>query len=330
MISPSRCVAVLGTGSIGTRHLNVLRSVAEVRPVAVPIRRERIGALRAAGFEVAADLDEAVRLGASACIVATDTGRHRQDATLAIEHNMDVLVEKPLAVDRVEAATVSACAEQYRKALFVGCVLRFSESLDTFRDFLPLIGPLHSVRIDCRSYLPDWRPDRPYKDSYSSRSEEGGVLRDLIHDIDYAGWLFGWPEAVQARLTNSGKLGIQAEEAAELNWETVSGSIVSVSLDYLSRFPRRSIDAFGESGTLEWNGIEQTVTLSAAGSARKIVESTQSCDDMLLAQDLAFLCHASGPHDHRLATGRDGVRALAVCDAARLASANRKEEIVEW
>ena len=34
-------IAVLGTGSIGTRHLNVLQSLPEVRVLAIPVRSER-------------------------------------------------------------------------------------------------------------------------------------------------------------------------------------------------------------------------------------------------------------------------------------------------
>ncbi len=37
-----------------------------------------------------------------------------------------------------------------------------------------------------QSWLPDWRPDRDYRESYSARLDEGGVLRDLVHEIDYA------------------------------------------------------------------------------------------------------------------------------------------------
>src|SRR5581483_4962981 len=55
----SLTVAVLGTGSIGSRHLVVAQRVPGVTVVAVPARRSRVQELRGAGYTAAADLDEA-------------------------------------------------------------------------------------------------------------------------------------------------------------------------------------------------------------------------------------------------------------------------------
>ncbi len=326
---PAKCIAVLGTGSAGMRHLEALRAMDSVKTFAIPARQDRVAELRSAGFDVAPNLQEAVDSGVTACIIATNTGRHKQDSLLAMAHDLDVLVEKPLAIDSSEAAAIDACARERRRKLFVGCVLRFSESLNTFRTLIAAVGELHSVRIECQSYLPDWRPARPFRESYSACAGEGGVLRDLIHEIDYAGWLFGWPTTVLARVHNLGRLGIHSDEVAELSWETAQHCIVSVGLDYLTRAPRRLVRALGERGTLEWNGIEQTVTLKLADAPQEIIRSAQTRTEMLSSQDAAFLNAVAGVNDERLTTGREGVTALAVCDAARLASSHRREEKVE-
>jgi predicted dehydrogenase len=189
------------------------------------------------------------------------------------------------------------------------------------------IGNIHSVRIEAQSYLPDWRPTRPYKETYSARKDEGGVLLDLIHEIDYAAWLFGWPGSVHARLGNLGRLGIAAEEFAELIWETENGGIVSIRIDYLSKPPRREMRAYGDLGTLTWDGIGGTVNLQKAGNPDHFTQSSQLRNDMFAAQIQAFLDQEV---DHRLATGEAGVKALAICDAARLSSETRHEETVTY
>lgn len=321
---------MIGTGSIGMRHLQVLRQMANVLPIAIPKRRERIGFLEDAGFATALDLQGAVRMGATLCIIATDTGQHMLNGLSALEQGLDLLVEKPPATDATIASHLCNRAKQSGRKVFVGCVLRFSRSLNTFRDLLGSIGRLHSVRIECQSYLPEWRPARPYQELYSARANEGGVLRDLIHDIDYAGWIFGWPTALQARVRNLGRLGIEADEAADLMWETPDGCVVSVSLDYLSRPSRRRMRAAGELGTLEWDGIEGTVTLVLTGAPVQVIRSSQTRDEMFLAQARAFINTSRGIVDPRLATGEDGVKALTVCDAARRASDSRREEKVEY
>lgn len=310
-------VAVIGTGSIGMRHLRIFRLLETARPTAVPIRPERVPQLKEEGWPAAPDLDEAMRQGARLAVVASDTGRHLEDSLAALEKGLDLLVEKPLAVDAKQAALIVKEAGRRNRKLFVGCVLRFSDSLNRFREIVSRIGAIHSVRIECQSYLPDWRPSRPYQDSYSARAEEGGVLRDLIHEIDYAGWLFGWPEAVRGKARNLGRLGIQAEETADLAWEIPGGGSVSMHLDYLTRPPRRRMIAAGEKGTLDWDGVDQTVALLLEGTEKQVLHFSQTRDEMVLAQADAVLKAVQGTADPRLTSGEDGVRALAICDSVR-------------
>jgi len=323
-------VAVLGTGSIGWRHLAVLKSMPNVRPIAVPLRLERRAELAREGYDVCGNIEQALAAGARIAFIATDTSRHAKDALAALKLGMHLMVEKPLACTASEARPIRDGAATAHTVVAVGCVLRFSTSLNEFRRLLPAIGPLHSVRIVCHSYLPDWRPQRPYREGYSARANEGGVLRDLIHEIDYAGWLFGWPTTLQAKVRNTGRLGIDSDEAADLLWETPGGAIVSISLDYLSRPQRRGIQAFGSEGLLEWDAETDVVELQQPGRlpSRKTLE--QELNAQYEAQAASFLRAAGGAAEPDLARAEVGVRALAICDAARRASENRREEPVDY
>jgi len=309
--------------------LRVLAQIPDVQPIAVPLRKSRSAELVSQGFVAVGSIAEARAEGATACIIATDTNRHVSDAIEAMKSGMDILVEKPLATDAAEARRLQDAVPALGRRGFVGCVLRFSESLNSFRSLLPLIGAVHSVRVECQSYLPEWRPDRPYKESYSARASEGGVLRDLIHEIDYTCWMFGWPEHVQADLDDGFRLGISSEAQAHLTWRTPAGAHVSVCLDYLTRPARRRVYAFGETGTLEWDGVQQRITRHPFSGQPEVHTSTQDRDAMLQAQDGAFI-RSGITADERLATLEDGVRALAICDAARIAAAVARREVVRY
>lgn len=319
----------MGTGGIGLRHLQQINRLEGVRGIAVPKRRSRIPILEEQGYPAVESLEEAVALGATHAVVATETGQHLPDGLSALKRGLHLLIEKPLAQDAQQGIRLGQQAKENRRDLFVGCLLRFSESLDRFRELLPELGPLHSVNAECRSYLPDWRPDRPYRDSYSARAGEGGVLLDLIHEIDYVGWIFGWPLAVRAKVKNLGVLGIASEELAWLNWESEKGFQATVELDYLTRPSRRRLSAFGRQGTLEWDALTGTITLARAGSEARRFSSGQTLDQMLGAQAKAFLQAGSEKPDARLATAEEGVWALAVCDAAHRASSTGNQEKVE-
>lgn len=323
-------VAVMGTGSAGMKHLAALTQLEGVRPIAIPQRQERRKQLEELGYLTAADLGQAVQAGATHCVVATDTGRHTKDCSTALDSGFHVLCEKPLAATAFQANELCCRALKAGRNLSVGCVLRFAESLNAFRQQLPNAGSLHSVRIEYQSYLPDWRPNRPYRQSYSARPNEGGVLLDLIHEIDYAGWLFGWPDSLQARLSNLGRLDIRVCELAELNWQTSKGCMVSIALDYLTRPPHRSIRAFGEQGSISWDWYSGKVELNKAGGSSQEWRLPQPVEDIFLAQAQAFVETGSGTDDPRIATGSEGTRALAVCDAARRSSEQKREEMVAY
>ena len=312
------------------RHMRVLGDMEGVTPIAIPLRPTRARELAEQGLATAEDLAEAARIGATFCIVATDTGRHVQDGIAAMDNGLDVLVEKPCATNAHDALLLNRHAEETGRKAFVGCVMRFSESLNTFRSLLNELGRLHSVRIECQSYLPDWRPQRPYQQGYAARPLEGGVLLDLIHEIDYAGWLIGWPDSVQARLRNLGRLGIAAEELVELTGETAAGCVVSFNLDYLSKPPRRIMRSSGEWGTMEWDGVAGTVSLMVEGAPTRKISSDQTRDETFLAQAGAFFSAGCAPRDPRLASIDEGIKSLAVCDAARQSSDSGHDEMVRY
>lgn len=308
-MSPPKKVAVLGTGSAGSQHLAALQKIEGVTPIPISARKEGLQGLE--------------KSGADLCVIATDTGRHLSDSLFALDLGMDLLVEKPLAVDAAGAVQILQKAEGKNRRVQVGCVLRFSESLMVFREWLPQIGPVHQVRIECLSYLPDWRPFRDYHQTYSARSQEGGVLRDLIHDIDVAGWIFGWPKKITARLKNREILQIESEEQAELWWEGNGGENISVALDYLNRIPRRKMVVCGPHGILQWDGVKTRTVLRLIHQAPKVFSSRQTKEEMFWKQAKAFVNGDGG------ATLPEGIQALAVCDAARLSSKSRREEPVK-
>jgi predicted dehydrogenase len=314
-------ILVIGAGSIGTRHARVLRE-AGFEVALHSTRPEARAALRAEGWTVPETMTDFP--GCRHAIVASRTGHHVAHALPLLEAGMDVLVEKPLAPSAEEGRLLAAAAARLQRKVFCALNLRFSKSLNVFRDWLPRAGRLHAAHVECRSYLPDWRPGTDLLASYSASAAEGGVLRDLIHEIDYAGWLLGWPERVFARFDRRSRLGLASEEAAYLDCELASGANLQIDLDFLSRIPIRKMRAFGEFGTLTWDGMAQTAEFAEPGKTPDVREDKQTKDENLLWQDLAFLHGEAG----KLVSVEDALRGLAVCDAARRSAQTGKDESV--
>ncbi len=313
---PHRTIAVIGAGSAGRQHLRALASIG-ARVIAVTRRSSVAATLRAEGIETANDLAAAAVAGASACVIASETGRHAADTETALALGLDALIEKPLAVDAVEGRRVAAAVSASGRRVFVACVLRFSSSLALIRSRLPELGRIHSARAECRSYLPDWRSECDYRTSYSADATQGGVLRDLIHEIDYCGWLFGFAHAPSGSCTNLGQLGIASEEIAEIKWDLPLGGPLTIGLDYLTRPTRRRLAVHGERGTLEWDALAGTSLLTLIGEDPILETAAEDAATRFRAQAEAFICALDGGADERLAGIEDGVRALEICDAVR-------------
>ena len=172
------------------------------------------------------------------------------------------------------------------------------------------------MAIACQSFLPSWRPGRDYRTSYSADAREGGVLRDLSHEIDYATWLFGSPAgAVFALLGSTNRLEIAAEETADLTWHVAGGAVVRVHLDYVTRHARRTMLAQGADGEIEWDAIANTVRLRGEAED-EVVQIAPDRNAMMRAQARAFLAEDDAAKAD-LCTLAEGLAVVELCEAAR-------------
>lgn len=317
-------VLVWGTGSIGARHLGVLAQLRGVEPVALPVRPARRASLRRQGFEVVRSLADAGPIGAA--VIATSTARHPLDLASCLEQGIEnVLVEKPLGP---EARTLRHVKVGPGRSVFTGFCLRFDSGLTRFRQLLPRIGRPYHVDAEARSYLPSWRPGRDYRTLYAADRHQGGVLRDLLHEVDYCLWLYGRPRAIRAWLGRSGSLAIRSEDQAALTWRVDGGPTVNIGLDYLARRPVRRMTAYGDRGTLTWDALERTITLSAGPTDTRRYRPGGRREDMYRRQMETFLGAARGRGTGPLATYEEGLLALTVADAARTSSRTQRNEPV--
>lgn len=259
-------------------------------------------------------------------VVATDTARHVADAIEALDAGADkVLVEKPVAPT---AEGARALLEHPRHlAVWVAAPLRAHEA---FRHLRRLVGRLHdggSAHVWSQSWLPDWRPDRDYRDSYSARPDEGGVLRDLVHEIDYATVLFGTPVLLGASVAAGGPLEIDAEQAATLLWTSVHRFDVTMRLDYVTRPSTRGVIVRSPDGILEWDVARAAVRHTTADGevTEQVFEHDLDRDIVMGTQARGALAlRPSASLDERLARGApatltEGIAAVRVCDVARTA-----------
>src|ERR1051325_3709239 len=114
-------VAVVGTGEFGRNHARVYRELSGVELVGVYDQNPQRASAIAKEFQapVLQSLEE-LRGRADAVSVAVPTIAHAQVGCHLLEMGLDVLVEKPMAVDLAEADALLAGAKKNKRILQVG------------------------------------------------------------------------------------------------------------------------------------------------------------------------------------------------------------------
>ena len=163
-------VAVVGLGEFGRNHARVYRELRGVELVGVYDRSPERAAAVAKEFQAPAlvSLDD-LQGRADAVSVAVPTEAHAEVGCRLLEMGLDVLVEKPMAVDLAEADELLAAARKNMRILQIGHVERFNPAVRAVEPILnrPLFFEVHRLGV------------------FTPRSLDVDVIYDLmIHDLD--------------------------------------------------------------------------------------------------------------------------------------------------
>jgi predicted dehydrogenase len=168
--------------------------------------------------------------------------------------NGGVLLEKPLFsnYNRVDNKKFAYVMVSYQ--------LRFNPLIEKLRQELKdqkILTALFYVG----QHLPDWRKNRDYRLSYSSKKEEGGgALRDLSHEIDLAIYLTGSFKKLTALGGKISTLEINSDDSFSILAETSNCPQLQIHMNYLCRSTERFILINTESHTYKVDLVNKQFT----------------------------------------------------------------------
>jgi predicted dehydrogenase len=170
-----------------------------------------------------------------------------------------------------------------------GFNLRFEPGLKYIKQRL---DPAHVAfaHVEYGSYLPGWRPGSDYTKGYSAnKSMGGGIILDDVHEIDYACWLFGYPDSVESTSGTYGNLQIDVEDVAEMHLH-YPDKIVTIHSDYLQRRYTRTCNiCFRDGYSMEWVFGDRVTEYSEAGENVYAYGVRFKANDMYLEEMRYFL-----------------------------------------
>lgn len=234
-------VLIIGYGSIGRRHEEVLRlfeDVDDIHIVTKQILENKV---------TYKSLQEVVNFRQYGYIViASETYKHYEQLQY-LERNISekiLFCEKPLfETDKM--------FETSNNSVYVGYVLRFHPLLQKLKNFLK------SEKVICANiytgqYLPTWREGVNYEKSYSAhKNQGGGVLLDLSHEIDYTQWLYGKMKDIKSYQVKYSDLKINSDDLVTLISKTEQGVVLTLTIDYISKITYRKMIVHTVNNTYE-------------------------------------------------------------------------------
>ncbi len=264
MIFPDR-ILICGLGSIGSYYI---RLISQNWPfIKLSILRSGKGQY----YQEVQIVDnvfnsfpEALEWKPDACIISSPASCHLEQALFLAKSGIPLLIEKPVGTKIEPFSLWQELIDLNKKIpIYVAYILRSDPCSVFLKNQLESkqIGNLIEADFYCGSWLPEWRPDKDYRDSVSAHKElGGGVLFELSHEIDLALWLLGKIEIHSSILTKTGLLDLNVEDQAILMGVNSAGTSITLRLNFCTKPARRQITLRGSMGELIWDIYKGTVT----------------------------------------------------------------------
>lgn len=255
-------VCIIGLGSIGKRHLknliiilmergseyqiDALRHTHEILP-------ENISQLICHQYYSFDDLPDDYDV----IFVTNPTLFHYDTVKKVVAKTKHMFIEKPV-FDSLDY-DLNTLSLRDEGVYYVACPLRHKSIMKYVKENIILKEKILSSRIVSTSYLPSWRMDMDYREIYSAKKDMGGgVSRDLIHEWDYAIYLFGKPLKAEHMQGHVSDLEIDSDDIS-IYIAQYPEMFLEMHLDYIGHKTERILQMFTNDKRIDVDLIFNTI-----------------------------------------------------------------------
>ena len=173
---------VLGTGHIGSRHIDIIKEKATL-------------------VAATTNLDYLLSTDCDVVSICTPNADHSKSAIKSLNAGKHVIIEKPMCLSNEEAQAIAQASIKANKRVFCVMQNRYSAPNVWLKENLHQLGDIYMVQMNCY-----WNRNKEYYDQSKWRGTDildGGTLyTQFSHFIDILYYLFGDISNVQARFRN--------------------------------------------------------------------------------------------------------------------------------
>jgi CMP-N,N'-diacetyllegionaminic acid synthase len=298
-----RSALIIGWGSIGQRHDEILRSENLVDRVDLVTKRESANRVRYSSVEEVPGIRDY-----DYYVISSITIKHHEHLAYLCDalDGKTILVEKPL-FER------SYKLESGGNTVYVGYNMRFEPIIQAMRE--ELIGQeVLFAQIYVGQYLPQWHPWADYRNSYSARRNlGGGVLIDLSHEIDYAQYLFGHIKEFSAISDRISSLEIDTDDLFTCIAISERGILINLTMDYLNTNATRTMLVHTNAASYTADFISNVLTVTTRDVESRTLNFVNGKNDSYLRMHRAALSH----DESVICTFAEGLATMNLLDELR-------------
>ena len=320
-------IGVIGLGSMGKNHARVCSEIENVDLVGVADVDKETAKNIAKRFDTKAFFDYRELLTKiDAVVVSTPTVTHYDIAMDLLNEGKHILVEKPICNNVKRADSLVKKAEQEDIVLSVGHIERHNPAVKFVKEGMnnKRFGELITIASKRVSNFP-------------GRIKDVGVIFDFgVHDIDIMRYLAGKIKSVYAKAGKFNK-NIDHEDYANIMLNFENGICGIVEVNWLTPMKIRKLFLTCSENFVEADYMNQSVTLSSS-SFKQINEMDLyhvpiQCNINQVAlekkeplrNEIEDFVNAVENNKNPLTTGKDGLMALKIVEAATKSYKNGKE-----
>ena len=320
---------MVGTGSIARRHISNLLSMGCEVVVFSQSRSEDFIKVNDCTIKITKDFEAALSEHFDGVVIANQTHLHIDKALTAAKKNKNIFLEKPISNSINGVYDFLNIADNQGLVVETGFMLRLHPNLIWIKKYLQNggLGDLLYIRGAVGQWLPDWRPGVDHRLGYGAFKESGGgVIFDLIHELDLCLWFGGQVQEVSCMTTNIDNLEIETEAIANINMRFKSGALGQLCLDYVRPLFRRTLEITGTDGVIEWDYALGEVHLHTRVDPKvKIIHKVDNSYErnyMFVGEMAHFLKRIQTPSIEPISSIYDGMNALKLALACHLSNQN--------
>ena len=190
--------------------------------------------------------------------IATESGLHAEIALYCIEHNKNVIIEKPMAMSIADADKIIEASEKYGVKVSACHQNRFNVAVQKMRKALEAgrFGRISHGSIHVR-----WNRDKNYYDQAPWRgtwAQDGGALMNqCIHGIDLLRWMMGGEiDEVYGKTKQQFHHYLEAEDLGMAVVSFKNGAVATIegTTNVYPKNLEETLYLFGETGTVKIGG----------------------------------------------------------------------------